>query len=225
MSTARKARAPRPPRKRAGRLKQKLRTRRHLVATAAQLMHAGHRPTVADVADAAEVSRRTAYRYFPTQSKLLIEAALEGLRPSMEAAIAARTPGPGEESLEGRVDRLVAAMQRMAAEHEHLLRSMIQLTVLEPSSGEVPRRGIRRLEWIESAIRPSAYALPRASYERLVSALAVCAGIESLVVSRDIRNLSTAQAVALSRWMARAVVHRTLADARTSRERRRAGGG
>jgi AcrR family transcriptional regulator len=179
-------------------------------------MHAGRRPTVAEVADAAEVSRRTAYRYFPTQSKLLIEAALERLRPPIEAAIAARSLESGEGTLEERVDRLVMAMQRMAAEHEPLLRSMIQLTVLDPPSGAVPRRGTRRVEWIESAIRPVAYSLPRASYERLVSALAVCAGIEALVVLRDIRGLSTVQAVGMSRWMARAFLHQALMDARRS---------
>ena len=179
-------------------------------------MREGSRPTVAGVADAAEVSRRTAYRYFPTQSKLLIVAALEGLRPTMEAAIAAGPLGAAEASLEGRVDRLVAAMQRMTAEHERLLRSMIQLTVLEPPARGGPRRGIRRLDWIESAIRPAAYALPGASYEHLVSALAVCAGIEAFVVLRDIRGLSAARSAEISRWMARAVVRQALADARTS---------
>jgi AcrR family transcriptional regulator len=220
VSTGRTSRAPGPPSAPAGRLKQKLRTRRHLVATAARLAHDGRRPTVAAVADAADVSRRTAYRYFPTQSKLLIEAALEGLRPTVEAAIAAGRLATGEQSLEGRVDRLVTAMQRLAAEHEPLLRSMIQLTVLEPPASDSPRRGVRRIDWIESAIRPAAYSLPRASYEHLVSALAVCAGIEALVVLRDIRGLSTAQAVESSRWMARAILRQALADARRSRRRR-----
>jgi len=183
-------------------------------------MQAGRRPTVAEVADAADVSRRTAYRYFPSQATLLIEAALEGLRPTMEAAIAAGPAQPAPESLEGRVDRLVTAMQRLAIEHEPLLRSMIQLTVLEPSSGGAPRRGMRRIDWIESALRPAAYALPPASHERLVSALAVCAGIEALVVLRDIRGLSSARAVAVSRWMARAVLRQAIADARASRRKR-----
>jgi AcrR family transcriptional regulator len=220
VSTARQPQATGPPRRPASRLKQRLRTRRHLVATAARLMHAGRRPTVAEVADAADVSRRTAYRYFPSQAKLLIEAALEGLRPTVEAAIAAGPAVSGAASLEGRVDRLVTAMQGLAAEHEHLLRSMIQLTVLEPASGRTPRRGTRRIDWIESALRPAAYALPRAAYQRLVSALAVCAGIEALVVLRDIRGLSTAQAIALSRWMARAVLRQALADARRPHRRR-----
>jgi len=175
---------------------------------------------VAEAADAAEVSRRTAYRYFPTQSKLLIEAVLEGLRPPMEDAIASGPLGSATESLEASVDRLVKAMQRMTAEHEHLLRSMIQLTVLEPPAAGLPRRGVRRVDWIESAVRPAAYSLPRASYEHLVSALAVCTGIEAFVVLRDIRGLSAAQAVGLSRWMARAVLRQALADARTSHRRR-----
>jgi AcrR family transcriptional regulator len=166
------------------------------------------------------VSRRTAYRYFPAQSRLLIEVALEGLRPSMEEAIASGPPGSAEESLEGFVDRLVTAMQHMTAEHEHLLRSMIQLTVLEPPAGDMPRRGIRRVEWIDSAIRPAACSLPRATYERLVSALAACAGIEAFVVLRDMRGLSSAQSTEVSRGMARAVLHQAPGDARTSHRKR-----
>jgi AcrR family transcriptional regulator len=72
---------------RKGRANQKLRTRRTLLETAAAMIAKGQRPTVTEVADAAEVSRRTAYRYFPTQVKLMTEASLEGLRPSMEAAL------------------------------------------------------------------------------------------------------------------------------------------
>jgi hypothetical protein len=84
----------------------------------------------------------------------------------------------------------------------------------------MPRRGIRRVEWIDSAIRPAAYSLPRATYERLVSALAVCGGIEAFVVLRDIRGLSSAQSTEVSRWMARAVLHQAPGDARTSHRKR-----
>ena len=65
----------------AGRQRQKQRTRRLLLDAARTLLESGRQPTVTDVADAADVSRRTAYRYFPTQEKLLAESALEGLRP------------------------------------------------------------------------------------------------------------------------------------------------
>src|SRR5579872_3336731 len=47
-----------------GRVRQKRRTRRAILAAASALIGEGKRPSVEEVADAAEVSRRTAYRYF-----------------------------------------------------------------------------------------------------------------------------------------------------------------
>jgi AcrR family transcriptional regulator len=57
----------------AGRVNQKRRTRAAIVAAAVELVEQGQSPTVAEVADAALVSRATAYRYFPTQEYLLFE--------------------------------------------------------------------------------------------------------------------------------------------------------
>src|SRR5579871_3348380 len=59
-----------------GRESQKNRTRKELVAAASELMRAGRHPTVTDVAEAAGISRATAYRYFPTQELLWAEVAL-----------------------------------------------------------------------------------------------------------------------------------------------------
>ena len=52
-----------------------------LLETAMQLMQAGRVPSVTDVAEAAEVSRATAYRYFPTQAALVQAAVDEALGP------------------------------------------------------------------------------------------------------------------------------------------------
>ena len=57
------------------------RTRRLLLDTAMTLMQAGRVPSVTDVAEAAEVSRATAYRYFPTQAALVQAAVDEALGP------------------------------------------------------------------------------------------------------------------------------------------------
>lgn len=202
-----------------GRHRQRLRTRRDLLATAGRLIESGRLPTVAEVADAAAVSRRTAYRYFPTQAKLFAEAALEGLRPAMERAIAGAPQGGGSGDPGSRVEALVTAMQRLAIDNEHLLRTMIYLTVLEPASAGMPRRGVRRVDWIESSLQPLRERLSDATYQRLVSALAVCAGIEALLVLRDIRGLGTQQAIEASRWMARAMVRQALADERAKSRR------
>ena len=58
-----------------GRPDQRGRTRRALLEAAARLIAAGQTPTTTEVADAADVSRRTAYRYFPSADELWFEAA------------------------------------------------------------------------------------------------------------------------------------------------------
>lgn len=213
---------------RKGRANQKLRTRRELLATAAQMIASGRRPTVAEVADAANVSRRTAYRYFPTQVKLMTEAALEGLRPTMEAALDAAPAGTTNGAIEARVDALVEQMQRLAIANEALLRTMIHETVLHPSSDTQPPRGTRRVEWIEAAVEPLRTRLGPAAYARLVSALSLTTGIEALLVLRDIRGLSATHAVQVSHWMARALLKQSLAERqaeqRRSRDKRRGAG-
>src|SRR5579872_3770990 len=179
-----------------GRVRQKRRTRRAILAAASALIEEGKRPSVEEVADAAEVSRRTAYRYFPTQEQLLTEAVLETLRPGMQQMLQSADVSP---HVEARLDALVRGMWEHAVSHEALLRTMIRLTVEEMrgdhegEAARVPRRGYRRIEWIEMALEPVRDQLDEQRFERLVSALALCIGIEALLILRDIRGLDAAQ--------------------------------
>src|SRR5690242_10582750 len=58
--------------------RQTRRTKRALLAAADELFAEGRVPTVADVAERADVGRATAYRYFPTQEALLLETTFLG---------------------------------------------------------------------------------------------------------------------------------------------------
>src|SRR5690606_2052046 len=57
------------------------RTRRLMLETATRLMQAGLSPSVSEVAEAAEVSRATAYRYFPSEVALVQAVVDEALGP------------------------------------------------------------------------------------------------------------------------------------------------
>ena len=198
-----------------GRSRQKARTRQLLLQTAAQMLAAGKRPTVTEVADAALISRRTAYRYFPSAEKLYADAALDNLRPAMEAAIQATLAGEDDplENAELRIEALVKAMQRLAIDNEMLLRTMIHETVMQPETEQVgPQRGARRLEWIRLALKPLANRLEPGERKRLVCALALCTGIEALLVFRDICGLSETEAIKVGQWMCRTLLKETLQE-------------
>ncbi len=207
----------------AGRARQRGRTRAALLSAAATLLAAGATPTVGEVADAAAVSRRTAYRYFATQEQLLVEAALEGLRPAIEGEIIGASRRL-DEPVGTRLDRTVRALQRNTIDNEALLRTMIRLTVgpSDPAAGEqtdVPRRrGYRRLEWIELAVGSEKSRLGTRRYERLVAALSVCVGIDALVVLRDLCGLSANRAEGVTRWMAQTLLEASLAEAMDTHE-------
>src|SRR4051812_46449790 len=61
-----------------GRERQRRRTKRALLAAADEVFAEGRVPTVAEVAERADVARATAYRYFPTQEALLLESSYLG---------------------------------------------------------------------------------------------------------------------------------------------------
>ena len=60
------------------------RTRKLMVTTASRLMQSGLTPSVSEVAEAAEVSRATAYRYFPNQAALVHAVVDEALGPILK---------------------------------------------------------------------------------------------------------------------------------------------
>ena len=197
----------------AGRPAQRRRTRKAIVdATIALLAH-GRKPSVADVAAAADVSRRTVFLYFPTFDQLLLDATIGALsEPSVDRAIA---PAASDENVEDRVERLVRAVQRMSPAVEQLGRTLIRLTVDSgaPAAGQVAsRRGFRRLQWIESALAPLRPRLDAVRWRRLVAALAMVVGWEALIAQRDVCGLGPTEGEELSVWAARALLRATLED-------------
>lgn len=194
-----------------GRVRQKRRTRALLLRAAAELIRRGEVPTVTAVADEADVSRRTAYRYFPTQEQLLAEVSLESLRPEVEAIIeAARREPDAAEALR----RVVGGIQSLAVRHEALLRSILRLSLDRRLGEGDPRRGQRRLDWTQGALETVRPRLPKRVYERLVSALTLTLGVEALVILHDIRGLDPKQSIEVCQWAAAAMLEAALRESR-----------
>jgi AcrR family transcriptional regulator len=190
-----------------GRTRQKARTRDALVAATRALLRAGTTPSVEQAADAAGVSRTTAYRYFPTRHALLAATF-----PQLEASSLLDDDAPAD--AEGRLAAFVEAMAALILENEAEMRAMLRLS-LEPGVDlhEVALRQGRRQGWVADALAPLAGTVAAAELERLVLAVAAAVGIEAFVWLVDVGRLERSEAVATMRWSADALLARALAGA------------
>ena len=209
----------RPEKRSAGRVAQRNRTRQAIVNAAMRLLGQGRTPSMSDIADSAQVSRRTIYMYFPTLEQLLIDATLGALTQNTIDPVL-------DESTSNdpvlRIEQLSRAINRHSAETMHLGRALIRLTVEEDDRpGGQPRRGYRRVQWIERALAPARETLTPKDFERLVSALCVLIGWEPLIVLKDIRSIDQKQADDVLTFAVRAVVEKALNDAPSPRKRLR----
>jgi AcrR family transcriptional regulator len=184
-----------------GRVRQKQRTRRLLLASARALIAEGRSPSVAEVADHAEVSRSSAYRYFSTPEAMVQEAVLDALASGLDAA---EPVPPGATPAEAAA-ATVAAIIAMVLRNEALFRAYLAEAVKGADEG-APRRAGRRLDWLARPLAPLRARMAETVFERLLHALSLLAGIEAVVVLRDVCGQNDAGIETTARWMAQALV-------------------
>jgi AcrR family transcriptional regulator len=190
-----------------GRTRQKQRTKLALVASARALVARGGRPpTVAETAEAAAVSRTTAYRYFPTQKSLLLAAHPEIEATSMLPPDAGKDP---EERLEATVRTFLA----MVVDTESQQRTMLRLSLEADATPQgLPLRQGRAIGWFTEALAPLAPQLGDETVRRLALAVRAVAGIEALVWLVDVARMTHDEAVEQMVWSAVALVRRAVSD-------------
>jgi AcrR family transcriptional regulator len=191
-----------------GRLNQKRRTRRALIEAASNLVRAGQQPSVAEAAQAALVSKATAYRYFPTQHSLLLEVGFEAMHPSARSLLA----GAPEDDPEARFETVLRAVHGYTTSEEALFRTMMKATQerwLESADraeqDPVVREG-RRLEHIDAVIEPLRNELDREALARLRCGLALVFGIEPIVILKDVCGLDSTEALEVLQWVGKTLI-------------------
>jgi AcrR family transcriptional regulator len=187
-----------------GRAAQKARTRLALVAAARDLIAAGHTPSVEDAAEAAGVSRTSAYRYFPNARALLVAA-----HPEIVATTMLPNPPPADAA--ARLDAVVRNFTEMILDTEAQQRTMLRLSLEtghEPAA--LPLRQGRAIGWITEALDPLRDQLTDEQLRRLVLAVRATIGIEAIIWLVDIAGLSRDEAADLTRWSTRALLRHAL---------------
>jgi AcrR family transcriptional regulator len=170
------------------------------------LLASGANPTVEQAADAADIARATAYRYFPNQRALLVAT-----YPELEEPSLLETPAELTDPVE-RLDEVARSLTRQIVEHEPELRAMLRVS-LEPDPAEradLPLRKGRRITWVADALEPVRSEMTKREFERLVHAIAAALGIEVLVWLTDIAGLTRDAAADVMRWSASAMLRAAL---------------
>ena len=185
-----------------------------LLSTAMELIkQGGHIPSVADIALRAQVSRATAYRYFPSRGALISAVMESSLGPVRRLS---------SDSLSGR-QRVLQLFKRTFPrfkEFEPQMRAAAQLALEQWALAraglldEEPYRRGYRVGILEHALEPLARALPPAVHQRLHRALSVIYGIEAYVILKDIWGASDREVERTALWMADALIDAALRDAK-----------
>lgn len=175
-------------------------------------MQAGVTPSVSEVAEAAEVSRATAYRYFPSQAALVQAVVDEGLGPIL-------TWQSISDDAERRVaDLFDTAMPRIEA-FEATFKAALKLSLDQWArrqtgtlGGEPAFTRGHRVDLLKEAIAPLKGRLPPRDFNRLAQALSLIFGVEVLIVLKDIWGLDSRGTRSVAQWAAGALVRAAVTD-------------
>jgi AcrR family transcriptional regulator len=186
-----------------------------LLNAAAELARSGVSPSIAQVADAANISHATAYRYYPNTQSLWTDVAVA--RTSVEWLIADLP-----EEAPDRVETVIRRITEMQFSDEALWRESLRaaqdrwLAQQELDASErVPVRGTTRRDALSIAVAPLRETMASDAVDRLVQALMFTCGVEALVVARDALDLNAEAAVDVLCWSARSLIRTAINEAAT----------
>lgn len=189
-----------------------------MIEATLRLMEDGVVPSVSGVAEAAEVSRATAYRYFPSQAAMIQAAVDEALGPVL--GWSSPSPDAGQ-----RVADLIGfAYPRMegfeAVHRAALWLALDQWARRQAGSlgSEAPIVRGNRKGLLRQALSPLRETLDAPAFDKLAQSLSLIFGIEAIIVLKDIWGLDDEEARGVALWAAGALVGAAGSDSSAPKE-------
>lgn len=189
-------------------------TRRLLIETAMRLFDSGSFPSITEVAQKAQLSRATAYRYFPTQSALVSAIVNETLSPI-------KSWQPTKQDATERINELLSFAFPRMLRHEGTLRAALHLSLTQwahsQSTDAIPVREklIRgnRKTMLTQVMEPLRHELSPELMKRTIRALSLVYGSEIFLVMKDIWGCENDELEEMGKWIAKAIVRQAREDA------------
>ena len=187
--------------------------KRLMLDTAIRLMQEGVSPSVSEVAEAAQVSRATAYRYFPSQAAMIQAAVDDALGPILDWEATSDDPAKRVADLFGFAYH---RMQDYEATHRAaLLLALDQWQRRRAGTLGTEARVVRgnRRGLLRTAVEPLQAGIGKEATERVTQALSLLFGIEAIIILKDIWGLDAGEAEDVASWAASALIRQALAEA------------
>ena len=190
------------------------RTRRLLIETAMRLFDSGAFPSITEVAHEAQLSRATAYRYFPTQSALVSAIVSETLGPI-------KNWQPTRLDATGRIDELFSFAFPRMLQHEGTLRAALHLSLTQWAQEQatdafpIKEKLVRgnRKAILAQVVKPLNDELPPELMDRVIRSLSLVYGSEIFLVMKDIWGCHNDELEDIGKWIAKAIVRQAREDA------------
>jgi len=193
-----------------GRSNQKRRTRKALLDAANQLLSEGVRPTLADVAEKALVSRATAYRYFPNLDVMLLEVPLDRKVATPEQIL----EYADKKDVAERAAVVHDFLHNLVADNEQQFRLFLKASMEQwlqfKTETETPLRGARRIPMLAMALKPYRKKLDEETYEKLLYALSAMVSVEPFIALTDVCQIEPGRGQEIMRWAVKLLVNATL---------------
>lgn len=189
-----------------------VRTKELLLGAASVLIREiGHVPSIGEVAKAAGVSRATAYRYFPSRSKLIAAVVDSSLGPvrRFESRL---------EDVDERLAELFGTTFVRFREFEPQMRSALQLSLEHAALAAAGRLGEEtykrgyRIDILQRTFAPLKRTMSGSSVDRLCKAMSLLFGIEPYVILKDIWDCDNEEVGRIAMWMANALLRQAQLD-------------
>jgi AcrR family transcriptional regulator len=194
-----------------GRVNQRRRTRRALLEAALALCEDGRKPSFAEVAERALVSRATAYRYYSSVEALISDAMFERAVPPLESFCNPRQDDPAEA-----IACAARTLNKLLLDDEvglHVVERSFMSAWLDNPPGARPPRPGRRMQYIDPIVESLKQKLTPEARQRLTHGLAMLMGTEAMLALRDVAGASIDEALTASAWAAQALIAQALAEA------------
>ena len=177
-----------------------------MLVAATRLMQDGTIPSITAVAEEADVSRATAYRYFPTQAALVHAVVDEALGPILDWH---SESGDALERTQSLLSTSIPRIEDYEATFRAALKHSLEQWAMRNAGVEMTEpaftRG-HRVSLLHDAVSPLTGRISDSSRERLAQALSLLFGIEALVILKDIWGIDGGEAKDVILWAAELLV-------------------